>query len=253
MKQLAVKFGSGRWAVSVLLTVPQTWELSKTQPGSCCRTPPTVCVVEAGSDYAGNLSNCRLAVTYAPTGDSISPNEPVPPAQYPTCRNWSTAQESNWTIAGRQGEYRRFVDNCSGASYEQWTIMTGPQIAFWHPITTQCGHALAAGIVNSAVLPPQTDRAPAIRRRLHPSDLQAGRRLSRAARPSGGEPGRIGDQHQPGNLRLPPRWARIHALGRPGVNSGGIWPAICPICSANSRKGRTRPTDRRPSTERSPT
>ena len=35
--------------------------------------------------------------------------------------------------------------------------MTGPQIAFWHPITTQCGHALAAGIVDSAVLPPQTD------------------------------------------------------------------------------------------------
>ena len=35
--------------------------------------------------------------------------------------------------------------------------MTGPQIAFWHPITAQCGHAVAAGIVNSAVLPPQTD------------------------------------------------------------------------------------------------
>ena len=159
MKQLAIKFGSGRWQATVLLTVPSTWQLSKTQPGSCCRTPPTVCVVEAGSDYAGNLSNCRLAVTYSPAVGPMSPNEQVPPARYSTCRNWSTAQESSWTISGRPGEYRRFVNNCSGASYEQWTVMTGPQVAFWHPITEQCGHALAAGIVDSAVLPPQTDSA----------------------------------------------------------------------------------------------
>ena len=72
------------------------------------------------------------------------------------CRNWSTSQESNWTLEGRQGEYRRFVNHCTGAQFEQWTVMTSPQVAFWHQITAQSGHTLVSGIVNSAVLPPQT-------------------------------------------------------------------------------------------------
>ena len=154
MKQLAVPFGTGKGGVTVLLTVPRTWQLSKTQPKSCCSEPPTRCVVAAGSDYAGNLWNCRLTVTFGPAG-FLSPNDPrALPLQGRS--SWSTTQESNWAIAGRQGEYRRFA-NSSGAESEQWTIMTGPQIAFWHSITPQNDHALVAGIVDSAVLPPQTD------------------------------------------------------------------------------------------------
>jgi hypothetical protein len=158
MKQLAVPFGNGKWPVTVVLTVPRTWLLSRTQPESCCLTPPTRCVVEAGSDYANNARNCRLTVTYSPGLSQLSPNVPAPaglPEQ--SCHSWSTAQESNWTIAGREGEYRRFVNTCSGAESEQWTIMTGPQIAFWHAITAPSDHPLLAGIVSSAVLPPQTD------------------------------------------------------------------------------------------------
>ena len=116
-------------------------------------------VVEAGSDYANNAPNCRLTVTYSPMPSHLSPNMPAPvglPEQ--VCHSWSTAQEFNWTIAGRQGEYRRFVNMCSGVASEQWTIMTGPQIAFWHAITAQSDHALLAGIVSSVVLSPQTDR-----------------------------------------------------------------------------------------------
>src|SRR6266516_1919677 len=155
MKQLAVPFGTGKGGVTVLLTVPRTWQLSKTQPESCCTEPPTRCVVAAGSDYAGNLLNCRLTVTFGPVPGLISPN--APPGLPQQGRNsWSTTQESNWAIAGRQGEYRRFA-NSSGAESEQWTIMTGPQIAFWHSITPQSDHALVTGIVDSAVLPPQTD------------------------------------------------------------------------------------------------
>jgi hypothetical protein len=156
MKQLAVPFGTGKWRATIMLTVPRTWQLSKTQPESCCMTPPTRCVVEAGSDYAGNLMNCRLTVTFAPPPGLISPNEPAPGLPQPGRHSWSTTQESSWSIAGRQGEYRRFA-NGSGAEFEQWTVMTGPQIAFWHSITSQSDHALVAGIVDTAMLPPQTD------------------------------------------------------------------------------------------------
>ncbi len=154
MKQLAVPFGTGKGGGTVLLTVPRTWQLSKTQPESCCSEPPTRCVVAAGSDYAGSVMNCRLTVIFGPPG-FISPNDP-PGLPQQGRHSWSTTQESNWAIAGRQGEYRRFA-NSSAAESEQWTIMTGPQIAFWHPITPQSDHALVAGIVDSAVLPPQTD------------------------------------------------------------------------------------------------
>ncbi|HZC51516.1 MAG TPA: DUF4232 domain-containing protein, partial [Mycobacterium sp.] len=155
MKQLAIHFGTGTWRATVTVTVPRTWQVAGTQPRSCCQQPPTVCVVEAGSDYAGNLANCRLTVTYAPAfGGLISPNEPP---QGTACRSSFTTQESSWTLGGRQGEYRRFVDRCSGRAFEQWTIMTAPQVAFWHPITQQSDHAVLAAIVDSASLPPQTD------------------------------------------------------------------------------------------------
>jgi hypothetical protein len=154
MKQLAVPFGTGKQGVTVLLTVPRTWQLSKTQSVSCCSEPPTRCVAAPGSEYAGNVWNCRLTVTFGPAG-FLSPNDPPAPPQQGRS-SWSTTQESNWAIAGRQGEYRRFA-NSSGAESELWTIMTGPQIAFWHSITPQSDHALVAGIVDSAVLPPQTD------------------------------------------------------------------------------------------------
>lgn len=173
-KQLIVPFGTANRMTAVVVTVPRTWQLAKTQPQSCCQTPPTRCIVEAGSDYAGNIGNCRLTVTYAPTPDSkISPNVPAL-SGLSGGQRWSTAQESNATTAGRPGEYRRFVNRSTAAQFEQWTVMTSPQVAFFHQITSQSGHALVAGIVGSAVLPPQTDSR-------RPVDVGYVRQVSRQA------------------------------------------------------------------------
>jgi hypothetical protein len=38
-----------------------------------------------------------------------------------------------------------------------WTILSGPQLAFWHPITAQSSHDTVAAIVTSATLPPVAD------------------------------------------------------------------------------------------------
>jgi hypothetical protein len=120
-------------------------------------------VVEAGTDYANDSANCRLAVRFGRLTVTwaqplLYPDAPALAGPYSrACRSWSTTDESHWTFDGRQGEYRRFLNHCTGAQFEQWTVMTKPQIAFWHPITPQSSRALVSGIVDSAVVPPQTD------------------------------------------------------------------------------------------------
>lgn len=151
LKKLDVTVGGS----TVRLSVPLGWHESRTQPKGCCNVAPPVCLVAGSTDYAGNELNCVLTVT-AGTGQPLSPDYPRPtPTAH--CARWSTTQQSELTISGRPGEYRRFHNGCTGASAELWVVMSAPQIVFWHPLTTQSSHGTVAAVVASATLPPVSD------------------------------------------------------------------------------------------------
>jgi hypothetical protein len=136
--------------------VPTGWHLSRTQPHSCCNTPPSVCLVSGRADYGGNPDNCVMTVTVRALAIGLTPDVPEP---YPTvsCAKWRTTDESDAPIQGRPAEYRRFVNGCTGTESELWATMSAPQVVFWHPITRDSSSALAAAIVASAQLPAVTD------------------------------------------------------------------------------------------------
>jgi hypothetical protein len=156
-KKLDVRLGTtSATSAVVTLTVPRTWSLSRTQPEACCNIPPTVCLVSGRADWANDPDNCVLTVTWAAHGVNLSPDMPRPVPNR-TCHRWATTQDSDQPIQGRPAEYRAFLNRCTGLSSEMWTVMSAPQIAFWHPITNGSTHAAAAAIIASAVLPPVTD------------------------------------------------------------------------------------------------
>lgn len=151
LKKLVVTVGTSM----VRLSVPVGWHESRTQPKACCNVPPTVCLVTGTADYAGNEMNCVLTVT-AGKGPGVSPDYPRPtPTAH--CAKWSTTQQSELSISGRPGEFRRFHDGCTGADAELWTVMNAPQILYWHRLTAQSSHDTVAAVVATAVLPPVSD------------------------------------------------------------------------------------------------
>lgn len=140
----------------VAVTVPAGWHLARSHPHSCCNTPPSVCLVTGRANYDGNADNCVMTVTVTALRLGLTPDVPEP---YPTvsCGKWRTTDESDAPIQGRPGEYRRFVNGCTGTESELWATMSAPQVVFWHPITPDSSSALAAAVVESARLPAVTD------------------------------------------------------------------------------------------------
>jgi hypothetical protein len=141
---------------TVGVSVPSGWHLSSSQPHSCCNTPPSVCLVSGRSAYGGDPDNCVMTVTVRALPIGLTPDVPEP---YPTvsCAKWRTTDESDAPIQGRPGEYRRFVNGCTGTESELWATMSAPQVVFWHPITRESSSAVAAAVVGSAQLPVVTD------------------------------------------------------------------------------------------------
>jgi hypothetical protein len=109
--------------------------------------------VHGGTDYSGDANACLLTVTLG----QLNPDNPYPSRGQSSCQQWHTIAESNGAVQGRVAEYRKFEDPCAGAIYEQWTIMSSPMIAFWHPLSTESPSALAKQIVDSAALPAEVD------------------------------------------------------------------------------------------------
>lgn len=142
---------------AVAVSVPSGWVVSHTSPPACCMTPPTQCLVRSGADYSGDANGCLLTVTLGDDGKTVDPDSPYPYSGQSKCQHWQTMAESAGHIQGRLGEYRKFHDPCSGATYEQWTIMSSPMIAFWHPVSTESPATLAKQIVDSATLPTEVD------------------------------------------------------------------------------------------------
>jgi hypothetical protein len=138
---------------TVGVTVPSGWVLSHTNPPACCDTPPTRCFVHRGADFSGDANDCLLTVTVG----HLRPDLPYPYQGQSACQHWQTTAESNGPIQGRLAEYRQFKDPCSGAVYDQWTIMSSPMIAFWHPVSAQSSTALIEQVIDSARLPAEVD------------------------------------------------------------------------------------------------
>jgi hypothetical protein len=138
---------------TVGVTVPTGWVVSHTNPPACCNTPPTRCLVHHGADFSGNPNDCLLTVTLG----HLQPDTPYPYQGQSACQHWQTTAESNGPIQGRLAEYRQFKNPCSGAVYDQWTIMSSPMIAFWHPVSAQSSTALIEQIIDSARLPAEVD------------------------------------------------------------------------------------------------
>jgi hypothetical protein len=153
-QQLGLTFSGG---TRMSVTVPQGWAVSKTQPDGCCSSPQTVCVVAPGGEYAGDSSNCALAVTLTQLSLGLSPDVPWPVGNQQSCAAWKTTAENETTISGRPVEYRRFLNTCNGLAAEQWTTMSTPQVVFWHPLTAVSTAAVVATAVDSAVLPAVTN------------------------------------------------------------------------------------------------
>ena len=143
---LTVRLGDLR----VTLTVPDGWHVSRTAPTPQCGCGGDynpVCIVASG-DYGLNPDNCELVI-----GGNVSTqvaDEPVPGPRLPRCDSWTTTFEADSRFGIRPAEYRVFLDRCHDRMSEQWTSLTTPSVAIWHPLSWGWDDTVVAGVVGSA-------------------------------------------------------------------------------------------------------
>lgn len=147
-KRLTVRF----YHVRVVLTVPNSWHVSQTQPTADCGCGgdyDPVCIVASG-DYDLDPYNCELVV--GGNLDEQRPDEILPDWRLPRCADWTTTYEARGQLGTRPGEYRIFLDRCQKMKSEQWTSLTRPSISIWHPLHWNWDDDVAATAAQGAVV-----------------------------------------------------------------------------------------------------
>jgi hypothetical protein len=102
----------------------------------------------ASGDYDLNPYNCELVVggNYA----EQLPDVPVPGYRLPRCDSWTTAYEARTRFGAYRGEHRIVLDRCHDRKSEQWTSITTPSVAIWHPLHWSADDTTAANVVRTA-------------------------------------------------------------------------------------------------------
>jgi hypothetical protein len=134
----------------VVLIVPSSWHVSRTAPTPSCGCGgdyPPVCIVATG-DYGLNPNNCELVIG-GNWSEQLS-DEPVPGSRLPRCDDWTTTYEADSRVGAHAGQYRIFLDKCHDRMSEQWTSLTTPSVAIWHPLHWAADDTTAADVVSSA-------------------------------------------------------------------------------------------------------